>query len=121
MDTRFQSLMTSLPAPCAELASDLREALLDWIPGCREAYHGGRRAGIATYHLGENGPLCCSLQARWGEVRLYFPAGSVAESLGKAQSGFRLRPTELPDMNRVEAAVDEAVRHLGGHPIRRAG
>lgn len=121
MDTRFQSLMASLPAPCAELASDLRKVLLDRIPGCREQYHGGRRTGIASYHLGEDGPLCCSLQARQDEVRLYFPAGSVADSLGMAHSGFRLRPTELPDMNRVEAAVDEAVRHLGGPILRRAG
>jgi hypothetical protein len=121
MDARFESLMTTLPHPSAELAADLRQVLMDRIPDCREQYHGGRRTGVATYHLGEHGPLCCSLQARCEEVLLSFPAASVPESLGHAKSGVTLRPDELPDMNRIEATIDEAIRRLSGPALRRAG
>lgn len=121
MDTRFETLLTRLPEAASALAWRIRQQILADVPDCEEVYHGGSRAGIATYRLAD-GPAFCRLQARASEVRLFFPAGAESGSATSGGEGVRMPLDNAPDMPALRAALTEAVR-VGGRQqgMRLAG
>lgn len=112
MDTRFEALLSQLPEAASALAWRIRQQILVDVPDCEEAYHGGSRAGIATYRLAD-GPAFCRLQARASEVRLFFPAGAEPGSATGSGNGVRMLVDDAPDMPALRAALAEALRFAG--------
>lgn len=115
-DRRMDLMLAGLPDVTAALARTIRQALLERIPECRENYHGGRRVGLASYKLGENGPSCCNLQARSGEVRLFF---SGIECLGDKGGHLCVPADAQPDWAQLKQALDEAIFHARNRPEPR--
>jgi|GEM_PF-5461323 len=112
MDVRFEKLLAGLPAETAELARSLRDEVFQCLPDCKERYHGGTRAGLATYSAGVNGPVCCNLQARGQQVRLFIPAGASPAGLGTAMPSLCFRVGEVPDWEGLRGLLEESARQV---------
>jgi len=121
VNSRLSELLSGLPESAALTTLRLRKQLMETIPGCHEAYRGGRKAGVSTYRMGAEGPLCCTVQARPDAVRLFLavPVVGPGGASPEAKSRFTLRVDESVDLKAILDTVEESVRVLRRQHGRR--